>query len=144
MSLKNFGGVLDFAIEMEKEDALYLQEAIKNKECNDCSDFLKRFEKESQKNAKILTRARQENVTEMILEAIPGLEPEQYRVDKADPKEMSKDELLAVLKKLENNAERFYLEAAEKIRPISDVASTFKRLAKKRKERARQISDMLL
>lgn len=139
MSMKNFGAVLDFAIQMENEDASCLQQAVENPECEDCTDILKRLEKENRKNAKRLTRARQENVTEMILEPIQGLEEENFRIQRQDLRKISRQEALDKLKQLEDAAHRFYQEAAERIRPVSDVAGTFQRLAKKRKERAKQI-----
>mgnify|MGYP006301139777 FL=1 len=104
MSLKNFGGVLDFAIELENEDASILEMAEKNQEMSSYQEQLTRLEKENKKNAKTLTRARQENVTEMILEPIQGLEVENYQEAKGDPTSMRKDEIVDHLKRLEDRA----------------------------------------
>ncbi len=142
MSLKNFGGVLDFAIELENEDASILEMAEKNQEMSSYQEQLTRLAKENKKNAKTLTRARQENVTEMILEPIQGLEVENYQEAKGDPTSMRKDEIVDHLKRLEDRAERFYREAAIRLQPVSDVAGTFQRLAKKRGERRKKLSTL--
>lgn len=142
MSLKNFGGVLDFAIELESSDASFLQEAISNVKSIDNIDLLQRFIQENKKNIKLLTRARQENVTEMILESISGLDAEQYQISKVDPKNLEETGLIDRIKKLEERAERFYQEAAEKIKPVSDAAGTFEKLAKKRRKRKQEIESL--
>lgn len=142
MSLKNFGGVLDFSIQLENEDAAILELAKKNPEMAAYQEDIDRLVKENVKNAKTLTRARQENVTEMILEPIQGLEVENYQVAKGDPSRMQKQEIVDHLKQLEDRAERFYQEAAIRLKPVSDVAGTFQRLAKKRGERRQKLSSL--
>ena len=139
MSLKNFGGVLDFAIHLENDDALYLQQTEKSVQNQETRELIERFIRENTKNAKTLTRARQENVTEMILEPIQGLEVENYQEAKGDPSRMHKDEIVDQIKRLEDRAERFYREAAIRLQPVSDVAGTFQRLAKKRGERRQKL-----
>lgn len=142
MSLKNFGGVLDFSIHLENEDAAMLELVKKNPEMAAYQDDIDRLLKENVKNAKTLTRARQENVTEMILEPIQGLEVENYQVATGDPSRMQKQEIVDQLKQLEDRAERFYQEAAIKLKPVSDVAGTFQRLAKKRGGRRQKLSSI--
>lgn len=142
MSLKNFGGVLDFSIHLENEDAAMLELVKKNLEMAAYQDDIDRLLKENVKNAKTLTRARQENVTEMILEPIQGLEVENYQVATGDPSRMQKQEIVDQLKQLEDRAERFYQEAAIKLKPVSDVAGTFQRLAKKRGGRRQKLSSI--
>jgi len=142
MSLKNFGGVLDFAIELENEDASFLQQAGKNPELSGLGDDLEGLMRENQKNMKALTRARQENVTEMILEPIQGLKAEEYQMGVADPGQMKKTEFVDNIKQREERAERFYQDAAVRIKPVSDVARTFERLAKKRKVRKEKVESL--
>ena len=139
MSLKNFGGVLDFAIQVENDDALFLQQAEKSVQNQETRDLLERFIRENTKNAKTLTRARQENVTEMILEPIQGLEAAEYQVETADPGPMKESDILQTISQLEDRAFRFYQEAAQRMKPVSDVAGTFQRLAKKKKQRLQDL-----
>ncbi|MFO8031262.1 MAG: hypothetical protein R6U22_01840 [Desulfohalobiaceae bacterium] len=142
MSLKNFGGVLDFAIQLENDEASFVQDALDNTESKDCQDLLERFLRENKKNSKTLTRARQENVTEMILEPIQGLEAENYQLEKVDPGQLNKSEILQKLKEMEDRAESFYQQAAQRLKPVSDVASTFQRLAKKRRTRMQDLDGL--
>ena len=142
MSLKNFGGVLDFAIQLENQNASFLQDALNNPETNDCQDTLERFLNENKKNSKTLSRARQENVTEMILEPIQGLEEQSYQAEEIDPKQLNKQQVLEKIKEREDKSLDFYENAAERLKPVSDVASTFKRLAKKRRTRIEQLNSL--
>lgn len=139
MSLKNFGSVMDFAIQLESGDASFLEQVLHNPEMQENREVLERLAQENKKNSKTLSRARQENVTEMILEPIQGLESEEYQTDRPEPENMDGAELVAKLKELEDRAERFYREAAERIKPVSDVAGTFQRLAKKRRARREKL-----
>ena len=139
MSLNNFGSVLDFAIQMEDQNASFLQDALNNSETKDCQDVLERFLSESKKNSKTLSRARQENVTEMILEPIQGLERKSYQAEETDPNQLNKQQILEKIKHRDHKCLAFYEDAAEKLKPVSDVAGTFQRLAKKRRARIEQL-----
>lgn len=141
MSLKNFGGVLEYAIELEKNDADFFRKAAENPDCSELQELLERFEREDRKNVKALTRARQENVTEMILEPVQGLDEQDYLGERPDPASMSRADVLDAVGRLEDNAQRFYLEAAERIKSLSDVGRTFQRLAKKRKARSENLKN---
>lgn len=139
MSIKNFGAVMDFAIQLENGDASFLERVLHNPEMQGNREVLEGLAKENKKNAKTLSRARQENVTEMILEPIQGLESEDYPADMPEPVDMDQVGLVEKLKELEDRAQRFYLEAGERIKPVSDVAGTFQRLAKKRRARREKL-----
>jgi len=141
MSLKNFGGVLEFAIELEKNDAAFFSKAAGNPNCSDMHELFEKFQREDQKNAKALTRARQENVTEMTLEPVSGLDERAYLEDRPDPGSMSREGVLKAVMGIEDNAQRFYQEAAERIKSLSDVGRTFQRLAKKRKARSESLKN---
>ena len=141
MSLKNFGGVLEFAIELEKNDAAFFSKAAGNSNCSDMHELLEKFQREDQKNAKALARARQENVTEMTLEPVSGLDEGAYLEDRPDPGSMSREGVLKAVMEIEDNAQRFYQEAAERIKSLSDVGRTFQRLAKKRKARSESLKN---
>ena len=141
MSLKNFGGVLEFAIELEKNDAAFFSKAADNPNCSDLIEGLERFEKEDRKNTKALTRARQENVTEMTLEPVQGLDEQAYLHERPDPGSMSREEVFEAIDRIEDNAQRFYQDAAERIKSLSDVGRTFQRLAKKRQSRSESLKN---
>lgn len=143
MSLKNFGGVLDYAIAMEKQDSGFIQQAMNNPDMQDCSELLQALAKENLKNAKNLARARQENISEMILEPVQGLEEKSYQLSQPDAAGISRPEIMQLLQQMEERAQRFYTDAAEKIRPVSDVFSTFQKLTKKRKARIEKLSPVL-
>ncbi|MFO7717131.1 MAG: hypothetical protein ACQESV_08605 [Thermodesulfobacteriota bacterium] len=135
MSLKNFGNVLDFAIEIEQQDTAFLQGILQDRASESRQEEFKAWSKENTKNTKKLLRERQENVTEMILEPIQGLDEAAYTLD---PSQIGGDPLHEAHAR-EQRAEAFYAEAAERLKPVSEVATTFRRLGTKHKARRERL-----
>lgn len=132
MPLINFGSILNFAEELETKDELFYIAAMNNPESAAHKAVFEQIIADCKKNQKNIQRARRENVTEMILENISGFTREPFVVDPGDPTAMSARQLLETAAKLEERAERYYLEAAEKIKALSEVARILKMTAKKR------------
>ena len=70
MPLENFGSVLNFAEEMEKQDQEFFSAVAGNPACGEYKQMFEQFAADSSKNLKTVLRTRRENVTEMILEPI--------------------------------------------------------------------------
>ena len=79
IKLNQFGSVLTYAIELESLLAEYYGNAAKSNE-NHQSEFESRS-KASLKRKKNLERSRRENVTEITLEPIEGLDTANYLID---------------------------------------------------------------
>ena len=87
---------------------------------------------EAKKNEQTMLRARRENVTEMILEPIYGFSSEPFLSDREGAETMSLGRAVAVARELEDKAERFYTQAAEKIHALREVSRALARTAKRR------------
>ena len=87
-----------------------------------------RLSQQSSKNRAMLERTRRENVAEMILEPITGLQREDYLADLALRADMHFAEVLARALDLEEKGRVFYTAAAEKV-SLPEVSRVFKRLA---------------
>ena len=85
-----------------------------------------------EKNRKNLLRTRQENVTEMILEPIAGLNSGDFEMNPGDPGAMSPEELKKTARKIEVRAVEFYQTAAQKIETLKEVSRALKMVGKKR------------
>lgn len=86
-----------------------------------------------QKRARLLERIGRENVNEMILEKIEGLEEIGYQECLDD--RGSREELVARLKGLEERIAGFYADAAEKGKAVlAEVEKKFKKLAEGNRE----------
>ncbi|MFH2131079.1 MAG: hypothetical protein ABIK68_11965 [bacterium] len=132
MPLINFGSIMNFAEELETRDEQFYTAALKNPGATSHKAVFEQILSDCKKNKINIQRARRENVTEMILENIADFTRAAFVLEVGDPAGMSSQELLETAKKLEERAERYYLEAAVKIKALSEVARILKLVAKKR------------
>ncbi len=132
MPLINFGSIMNFAEELETRDEVFYSAVLNNSEAAPHQAVFEQILSDCKKNKKNIQRARRENVTEMILENISGFNRAPFVLEAGDPSGMNSQELLKMADKLEERAERYYLEAAVKIKALSEVARILKLVAKKR------------
>jgi len=131
MPLINFGSIMGFAEEVEKQDEAFYAAASDNPAFAEHKDLFEQFLKDARKNIKNVQRVRRENVTEMILEKINDFTRAPYceEVDPAEAKDISA--ILESARCLENRALRYYTDAAVKMKALSEVARTLKLIDKK-------------
>ncbi len=134
MPLENFGSILNFAEALEKQDRDFFAAAAGNAACEMHREIFEQFAKEADKNIKTVLRTRRENVTEMILEPIRDFNRGPYCEECAAADRMTLDEALATANRLVDRAERYYSEAAAKIKALPEVARALKNLAKKHRK----------
>jgi rubrerythrin len=132
MELKNFGSILKFAVEMEAADQAFYRAAATNPSCAEHKSLFEDLANEAKKNEQVMLRARRENVTEMILEPIYGFSSELFLTDSKGAEIMSLGRAVEMAYKLEDKAERFYTQAAEKIQAQREVSRALARTAKRR------------
>ena len=131
MPLVNFGSILSFAEELEKQDEAFYTAAAANPAFAEQKDLFEQFLKDVRKNIKNVQRVRRENVTEMILEKINDFTREPYceEVDPAEAKSL--EGIIDSARCLERRAERYYTDAAVKIKALSEVSRALKIIGKK-------------
>ena len=139
MPLINFGSILTFAEELEKQDLTFYSDAGLNEKCSAYSEHFSQFAKQAKKNILNIQRLRRENVTEMILENIEGFTRAPYCVECGRAAEMDVGEVLETARKLEDRSIRYYTAAAEKLKALSEVGRALKLLGKKHTERLPQL-----
>lgn len=132
MPLSSFGSIMTFAEEMEIQDAAFYRAAAASPCIEAFKEVFSGFEADGIKNRKAVVRARQENVTEMILEPIQGFARQPYQVSAIEVEGLAPQALVTAARGLEERAERFYLEAAAKLKALPEAARALKRMAKKR------------
>src|SRR5512147_1948205 len=71
MPLENFGSILNFAEELEKQDQKFYAAAAQNPACAAYRTLFSELGADAARNLTTVQRIRRENVTEMILEAVP-------------------------------------------------------------------------
>ena len=131
MPLENFGSILNFAEELENQDEAFYSAAASNPACTEYKNLFEQFAAEARKNIKTIQRTRRENVTEMILEPIRDFTRAPYCEECEGAAIMEAAEVLSSAKTLEARAERYYTEAAVKIKALPEVSRALKILGKK-------------
>ena len=133
--ITSFGSLLRFATELERRSAAFYEAHAGGAEGGGLTEKLAR---ENRTRAATLTRVRQENVTEMILEPIQDLEAEPVEVlTQGGP-----DWLSAAIA-LEERVGRFYGEAAQKAdRVLAEVRRIFERMAKANARRKTELETL--
>jgi rubrerythrin len=133
MELGTFGAILRFAMELETEAAQFYEahpQGLPGERTGDSA-------RAARKRLRRLEQARREGVSEMILEAIVGLNREDYRVELGAQTEGGPASLQQALS-LEDTSARFYRDAASKM-PIRGVARLFDRLAREHEHQSSQL-----
>jgi rubrerythrin len=133
MPLENFGSILNFAEALEKQDQTFFATIAANPACAEYKEMFAQFASDAGKNIKAVERTRRENVTEMILEPIKNFTRAPYCEECAEAGSMGVKDALATAKRLADRAERYYTEAAEKIKAQPEVSRALKTIGKKHK-----------
>ena len=133
MPLENFGSILNFAEELEKQDQAFFAAIAGNPACAEYKEMFEQFAADAAKNIKTVERTRRENVTEMILEPVRDFTRAPFCEECAEAGSMGVEDALATTKRLVDRAERYYTEAAEKIKSQPEVSRALKTIGKKHK-----------
>ncbi len=130
MELGTVGAVLAFAIKLEGGSAeLYDEAASLTTDSTSREAFLSLAEAK-RKRRKLLERSRREYVNEMLLEPIEGLEGSDYLIETELNAHMDSDAVLRWAVGREELSRRLYVDAAEKISYLPQLARVFKKLGK--------------
>ena len=140
MPLENFGSVLNFAEELETQDQLFYATVAANPACAEHKELFEQFAADAKKNITIAQRTRRENVTEMILEPIKDFVRAPFCEECAGADSMSAEDALATANRLVDRAERYYTEAAAKIKALPEVARALKTISKKHKAHRQKLA----
>jgi hypothetical protein len=139
MPLINFGSILSFAEELEKQDLAFYSDAAINEKCAIYSALFSLFAKEARSNISNIQRLRRENITEMILENIEGFTRAPYCLECGLGGAMDAATALETARNLEERSVRYYSAAAEKLKALSEVARELRLIGKKHANRQGKI-----
>lgn len=143
MPLRNFGSILNFAIELEGLDQDFYTSAGDNPLVSEQKAMLEDFVAEKKKNRKLLVRARQESITEMILEEIENFSRSSFLSERDLEDATNQGDILRKSAELEDKAILFYFEAAEKLKGTPEVSRLFRSIGKKHKRRKEQLIEQI-
>ena len=133
--LNTFGSVLTFAIYLEDAARTFYEGLSKNDQLLFSQEFLKELIEGNRKRKELLERTRRENVVEMILERISGLDQKEYVVDLSHASDKVDAYAAKFAAELEELMRRFYADSANKTRFLPEVSRTLEKLARNSAER---------
>ena len=142
MPLENFGSILNFAEELEQQDEAFFTAAASNPACSEQKALFGQFAADAKKHIKNIQRTRRENVTEMILEPIKDFVRAPFCEECEDAATMSASEVINAAKILEDRANRYYTEAAAKIKALPEVARALKIIGKKHTAHLQRLAEL--
>jgi rubrerythrin len=140
MPLQNFGSILNFAEELERQDQQFYETAAGNPACAAHQELFAQLAADAAKNAKTVQRIRRENVTEMILEPVRDFARASFCEACEGAAVKGAADVVGMAKRLEDRAERYYAAAAEKIKALTEVSRALRTLGKARKARAAKLA----
>lgn len=140
MDLGTFGAIMKFALEVENEVTSFYESAKEMVEDQELTGLFNSLADRGRKRAKTIERVRRENVTEMILEPITGLDSDEYKPVTAIPEGPDDGTIQEVAVEIEKNLQSFYTQAALKIDFLSEVAYSFELLAEANEEASERLS----
>src|SRR5260221_7762840 len=136
-ALNSFGSILSFAVELEDSLQRYYDQAS-GVRSDDLAELFENYARKSGKRKQRLISIRQDNVTEMVLEPISGLDAANYELTLKTPN--SPGEAVTQAIELEQGAERFYTEAEPKLN-VTEPRRAFKKLAQEKAGRPSELRE---
>jgi hypothetical protein len=133
MPLQNFGSILNFAEELECQDQQFYAAVVDNPACGAYKTLFSELGADAARNIKAVQRIRRENVTEMILEPVTDFTRVSFCEACEGAAAVSAAEALETATRLEARADRYYAEAAEKLKTLTEVSRALKTIGKNRK-----------
>jgi len=139
VELTTFGAVVKFALDLEAEVSSFYESAIGVATDPDFGKLLESLFHRGQKRIKTLLRIRRENVTEMILEPIAGLDSQAHKPVTVIPKDATDGVVRVAATEIETKLHEFYMHASAKIDFLSEAAYAFELLADANSEAAQSL-----
>ena len=140
MNLGTFGAIMKFAMEIESDVTSFYESAKEKVKDQDLVEIFDSLGKRGQKRVKTIERVRRENVTEMILEQISGLDSDTYKPVTSLPDAPEDKVLRGIAIEMEKKLQAFYTQAGVKIDFLSEVAYSFELLAEANEEASERLS----
>jgi len=133
MTLSTFGAIMRFASEVIGQSEITYQSMLEKAKNPALREALQSLLNESKKNHSLMEQSRREHVTEMILEPITGLNPEEYHLDLEISNSAEDVHLFKKALMIEEREKRFFQDVSSRI-PLPEVARMFRKLGQKKEK----------
>ena len=143
MALSTFGAIMGFAGEITGRTADAYKTMVQKAKDPGLREIFQALSVEGEKSHSLMEKTRRENVTEMILEPITGLQQEDYEIDLKMTDQMRDADLLKAALAFEEREENFFGDVSSKV-PLPEVARIFRKLAQKKRENLTKLRNLAL
>ena len=133
MALGTFGAIMGFAVHVVQQTETFYKTMVHEARDSVLREAFQVLSKEEGKSRSLMERTRRENVTEMILEPIAGLDQGDYEMEIKAMDQGSDADLLKTALILEERERRFFSDAAGKV-PLPEVGRIFRKVAQKKEK----------
>ena len=140
MELGTFGAIMKFALETENDVTSFYESVKGLAKSEELASLFDGLASRGQKRTKTIERIRRENVTEMILEPITGLDSDTFTPVTTIPESPDDKALQEIAGDIEDSLHAFYTQAAVKVEFLSEVAYAFELLAEANEEASQSLS----
>jgi len=136
LQLGTFGAILKYAIEIEGKAAEFYAK-LSSKASGDAKAVFSDLSNASSKNVQALERTRRMEMQEMILEAISGIDTENYEVPCGEAEDVKGAIACAI--EMETKAAKFYSDSASKLSFLANVKRSLEKVGRERLERVERL-----
>lgn len=113
MDLKQYGGIIQFAIEKEKDAFNFYTKASQVAKYSGARELFIDFSKEEEKHRKLLEEITLEKIDQLRVETVPDLKISDYMVDVEFRPDLSYADILRVAMKMEERSLKLYTDLRE-------------------------------
>jgi NADH:ubiquinone oxidoreductase subunit E len=131
VELTTFSMVLRFTLQLEDRTAQFYRNLAADSKLTQAKELFARFVENSDKRKKELERTARESVDHSLLEPVSGIFEETYGYI-PDSSGTAVADAVTSAKKLEEEMQKFYTEAGDKIKFVSNVSRLYRRYAQDR------------
>ena len=132
MELTTFSMVLRYTLQLEDQTAQFYRNLAASNKFTQAKELFTKFADSSDRRRKDLERTARESVDHSLLEPVSGIFEETYSVNTTLPNGASITDAISAAKTLEEKMQKFYTEAGDKIKFISNVNRLYRRYAQDR------------
>ena len=132
MELTTFSMILRFTLQLEDQTAQFYRNLAAESNLAQAKELFARFLENSDKRKKELERTARESVDHSLLEPVSGIFEETYSGYTLDSSGTTVADAVTSAKKLEEGMQKFYIEAGDKIKFVSNVSRLYRRYAQDR------------
>lgn len=141
MELTTFSMVLRYTLQLEDQTAQFYRKLAASNNLAQAKELFTKFAESSDRRKKDLERTARESVDHSLLEPVAGIFEEAYTVNTSVPNGAGITDAISTAKTLEEKMQKFYTEAGDKIKFISNVNRLYKRYAQDRAKALTQLQE---